>query len=223
MKEKDTLKNLADLITGEKALREKEEKLKEEKKRAKEEQDDKRRKKIIEGKIQIEEDPVQMKEVVQNIKLFQWEAPERYQIKLNSKGFMVILAVSLAFIVLLAILGKYFLIAAIISILFVLYAAGTTKPFDVKHKITKRGIDTANKLYEWYMLDSFYFAEKEKYYTLIVNTKLNFPRVLIMLVHKKDKDAIFVILQKYLLYEDIKKQNTIDEVTYGKYIPLEKV
>ncbi len=110
--------------------------------------------------MKIEEDPVQKKEVVQNIKLFEWEAPERYQIKLNSKGFKIILVLSLAFIVLLAILGKYFLIAAIISVLFVLYAAGTTKPLIANHKITKRGIDTTNELYEWYMLDSFFSQRK---------------------------------------------------------------
>jgi len=223
MKEKDTLKKFVDLISREKSLREKEEKIQEEKKRAIEEQKDKRRRKIIEGEMKIEEDPVQKKEVVQNIKLFEWEAPERYQIKLNSKGFKIILVLSLAFIVLLAILGKYFLIAAIISVLFVLYAAGTTKPLIANHKITKRGIDTTNELYEWYMLDSFFFAEKEEYYTLVVNTKLKFPRVLIMLVGKKDKDAIFVILQEHLLYQDIKKQDKVEEINYGKYIPLEKV
>jgi hypothetical protein len=223
MKEKDRFKDLADLITGEKSLREKEERLREEKKKAIEEQKDMRRRKIVEGKLQLEEDPVQKRDVVQNIKLFEWEAPERYQVKLNSKGFMVILALSLAFIVLLAILGKYFLIAAIVSILFVLYAAGTTKPLIAKHKITKRGVDTTNKLYEWYMLDSFFFAEKGDYYTLVINTKLNFPKVLIMLVNKKDRDAIFVILQKYLLYEEIKKQAKIDKVTYGEYVPLEKL
>ncbi len=44
-----------------------------------------------------------------------------------------------------------------------------------------------------------------------------------MLVGKKDKDAIFVILQEHLLYQDIKKQDKVEEINYGKYIPLEKV
>ena len=107
--------------------------------------------------------------------------------------------------------------------LFVLYAAATTKPLIVKHKITKRGIETTGKLYEWYMLDSFYITKKEEIYTILVNTKLNFPKMLIMLAKKKDKDAIFVILQKHLLYEEIKKQKKIDIISYGEYIPLEKV
>jgi len=222
-KEKDSLKNLADFLTGEKALREKEEEIQKAKKKAIKDEKDKRRKKIIKGEVQLEEDPVQKKEVVQNIKLFEWSAPERYQIKLNQKGFLVVIALSLGFIALLAVLGKYFLIAAIISVLFVVYAAATTKPLIVRHKITKRGIDTAGKLYEWYMLESFHITKKEDTYTIIVNTKLNFPRVLIMLAKKKDKDAIFVILQKHLLYEDIKKQNKIDIISYGEYIPLEKV
>lgn len=223
VKEKDSLKNLADFLTGEKALRDKEEAIKKAKKQAIKDEKDKRRRKIVKGEIQLEEDPVQKKEVVQNIKLFEWSAPERYQINLNSKGFLIILALSLVFIALLAVLGKYFLIAAIISMLFVLYAAATTKPLIVKHKITKRGIETTGKLYEWYMLDSFYITKKEGIYTILVNTKLNFPKMLIMLAREKDKDAIFVILQKHLLYEEIKKQKKIDIISYGEYIPLEKV
>lgn len=222
-KEKDTLKNLAEFLTGEKALRDREGSIQKAKKQAIRDEKDKRRKKIIKGEVQLEEDSVQKKEVIQNIKLFEWSAPERYQMKLNSKGFLIILALSLVFIAILAVLGKYFLIAAIISMLFVLYASATTKPLIVKHKITKRGIETVGKLYEWYMLDSFYITKKEETYTILVNTKLNFPKMLIMLAKEKDKDAVFVILQKHLLYQDIKKQNKIDTVSYGEYIPLEKV
>jgi len=222
-KEKDTLKNLAEFLTGERTLRDKEEAIQKAKKQAIRDEKDKRRRKIVKGEIVLEEDPVQKREVIQNTKLFEWSAPERYRMKLNSKGFLIILALSLLFIALLAVLNKFFLIAAIIAMLFVLYAAATTEPLIVKHKITKRGIETADKLYEWYMLDSFYITKKEGVYTILVNTKLNFPKMLIMLARKEDKDAIFVILQKHLLYEDIKKQSKIDIVSYGEYIPLEKV
>lgn len=223
-KEKDQFTKLAEILTGEKNLRDREEKIKREKKKAIEQEKDRRRAKIVKGEDVLEVEEVQKKEVVQNIKLFQWKAPERYEIKLNNKGFLIILAVSLLFIVLLAILGKYYLIAAIISVLFVIYAAGTTKPLIATHKITARGIDTAGKLYEWYMLEDFYFSKKGDLYTLMVQTKLNFPKALVLLCKEKDKDPLFVILQKNLLYKDIrKKQSRIDIISYGEYIPLEKV
>lgn len=223
-KEKDQFTKLAEILTGEKNLRDREAKIRKEKKKAIQEEKDRRRAKIVKGEDVLEVEEVQKKEVVQNIKLFQWKAPERYEIKLNNKGFLIILAVSLLFIVLLAILGKYYLIAAIISVLFVIYAAGTTKPLIATHKITARGIDTAGKLYEWYMLEDFYFSKKGDLYTLMVQTKLNFPKALVLLCKEKDKDPLFVILQKNLLYKDIrKKQSRIDVISYGEYIPLEKV
>jgi len=223
-KEKDQFAKIAEILTGEKNLREKEEKLQKEKKKAIEEEKDRRRAKIVKGEEVLEVEEVQKKEIVQNIKLFEWKAPERYEVQLNKKSFLIILLITLIFIVLLAILGKYYLIAAIISVLFVLYAASSTKPLMVTHKITARGIDTAGKLYEWYMLEDFYFSKKGNMYTLMVQTKLNFPKALVLLCNKKDKDPLFVILQKNLLYKDIRrKQSKIDIISYGEYIPLEKV
>ncbi len=154
----------------------------------------------------------------------EWSAPERYQIKLQSRNFLIIVVISLLFIALLAVLGHYFLIAAIISVLFVIYAAGSTKPLIAKHKITARGIETIGKLYEWYMLEDFYFCKKGNMYTLLVQTKLNFPKVLVLLCNEKDKDPIFVILQKKLLYRDIRKKlSKVDVLSFGEYVPLEKV
>lgn len=222
--EKDQFEKLAQILTGEKNLRDRQEKIRKEKKKAIQEEKDRRRRKIVKGEEVLEVEEVQKKEIVQNIKLFEWKAPERYEIKLNNKGFLVIFVLSLLFIVLLVVLGKYYLIAAIISVLFVIYAAGTTKPLIATHKITERGIDTGGKLYEWYMLEDFYFSKKGDLYTLMVQTKLNFPKALVLLCNEKDKDPIFVILQKNLLYRDIrKKQNKIDIISYGEYIPLEKV
>lgn len=222
--ENDSMEKLADFLTGEKALRDKEQSIENAKKEAIKEEKNKRRKKIVEGQAELEEDPVQKKKVVQNIKLFEWSAPERYQIKLQSKNFLIIVVISLLFISLLAVLGKYYLIAAIISVLFVIYAAGSTKPLIAKHKITARGIETVGKLYEWYMLEDFYFCKKGNMYTLLVQTKLNFPKALVLLCNEKDKDPIFVILQKKLLYRDIRKKlSKVDVLSFGEYVPLERI
>jgi hypothetical protein len=220
-KEPTELEKLMEVISGEKNLREKEANIKKAKKKAIEDEKNNRRKKIIEKEVELEEDPVQKKNVVQNIKLFEWSAPDRYQFKFDNKGFLIVVVLSLLFSLLLAVLGNYLLMAAILSMLFLLYVAGTTKPLTVKHRITARGVETGGKLYEWYMLDKFFFTKRENRILLILQTKLNFPKALILLVNTKDKDPLFVLLQDKLLYEDIKKWKWLDRVSYGDYISLE--
>ena len=112
---------------------------------------------------------------------------------------------------------------AIIALLFLIYVLGTTKPQKVTHQITARGIDTGNKLYEWYIMKSFYFTKKQDQLFLIVDTKLNLPGALLFLLSEKDKDAIFVLLQEKLLYKDIRKQGWLEKLNFGEYIPLERV
>ncbi len=217
------INKIVDLITGEKVLRDRENREKEEKKKAVELEKDRRRKDIVKGRTKLEEETEEKKEVVQNIKLFSWKAPDRYEFKYESKSFLIIVVLSLLFILFLAILGQYFMMAAIIAMLFFVYVAGTTKPIIVEHKVTAKGIDTGGKLYEWYMLDSFYFTKRKDVVSLLVDTKLNFPGMLILLIDEKDKDALFVLLQERLLYKDIRKQSKLDRMSHGEYIPLEEI
>jgi len=113
--------------------------------------------------------------------------------------------------------------AALISLLFFLYVVFSTKPMRIKNKITAKGIDFDNKLYEWYMFDSFYFTKRNDQNFLIVNTKLRFPTSLIMLLDEKDRLPIFLLLQEYVLYKEIKKQGRLEKMSFGEYIPLEEV
>jgi hypothetical protein len=166
---------------------------------------------------------IEDKKIIQNIKLFTWEAPDRYEFKFNTKGFIVIVILSLLLILLFAILEHYLLMASMISLLFLTYVMGTTKPQVVKHTITTRGIDTGGNLYEWFLLRDFFFTKKGDQLMLLVETKLRIPTLLMFLLDKKDKEAIFVLLQDKLLYKDIRKQGELDKLSYGTYIPLEKI
>jgi len=221
--EKKEIEKLLEIVSGEKSLRKKEEEMKKAKKEAKRKQKERERDKIVKKEVELKDDSVPEQKVVQNIKLFEWSAPDRYQFKFSNKWFLVIVVLSLLFSLLLAILGNYLLMIAIMSLLFFLYAAGTTKPITVKHQITARGIDTSDKLYDWYMLKDFYFTKKENTIFLVVDTKLNFPGALVFLVNEKDKDPIFVLLQEKLLYKDVRKWRWLDRLSYGEYIPLEEV
>ena len=215
--------DILDILSGEMQLREKEESIKKLKEEAISKQKAIKRVKVASRDIVLEDSDIPIKKVVQNIKLFEWEAPDRYEISFESKGFWVILSISLLFILFLAILQQYYLMATIISLLFFVYVAGTNKPMIIKHKITARGIDTGGRLYEWFTLDNFWFSIKNGQYLLVVETKLRYPKALLMLLDQADKDALFVLLQEKVLYKDIRKQSKIDILTYGQYIPFEEI
>lgn len=220
---KDEFEDILDILSGEMQLREKEEKISKMKEEAKNKQRAEYRKKVAEKDIILEESDIPTKKVVQNIKLFEWEAPDRYKFNFNTKTFWTILAFSLLFVLFLAILEQYYLMASIIALLFFVYVSGTNKPIKVKHRITARGVDTGGKLYEWFMLDNFWFSIKNGQYFLIVETRLRYPKALILLLEKVDKDALFVLLQERVLYKDIRKQGRVDILTYGNYIPFEEI
>lgn len=220
---KDEFGDILEILSGEMQLREKEEKLTKMKEEAKSRQKAEHRKKIAEKDIILEESDIPTKKVVQNIKLFEWEAPDRYKFNFNTKTFWIILAISLLFVLFLAILEQYYLMAAIISLLFFIYVLGTNKPVKVKHKITARGVDTGGKLYEWFMLDNFWFSIKNGQYFLVVETRLRYSKALILLLEKVEKNALFVLLQEKVIYKDIRKQSRIDVLTYGNYIPFEEI
>lgn len=224
---KKTLKNefsdILDIISGEMSLREKEEKIQKLKEDAVNKKKAQKRKQIAQKDVILEESDIPTKKVVQNIKLFEWEAPDRHAFKFEEKTFYIVLAVSMLFVLFLAILGNYFLMACVIALLFFIYVAGTNKPTKIKHRITARGIDTGNHLYEWFVLDNFWFSIRDGQYFLIVETKLRYPRALIMLLDGSDKDAIFVLLQEKVIYKDIRKQGRIERLTYGDYIPFDQI
>ncbi len=224
---KKTIKNefsdIMDILSGEMKLREREESIQRLKEEAKTRQKTEKRRRIAQKEMVLEESDIPTKKVVQNIKLFEWEAPDRYKLDFNRKSFWVILAFTLLFVLFLAILEQYYLMAAMISLIFFIYVAGTNKPVTIKHRITARGIDAGGKLYEWFMLDSFWFSIKNGQYFLIVETKLRYPKSLILLLEGADKDAIFVLLQEKVLYKDIRKQSRMDILTYGNYIPFEEI
>ena len=214
--------DLGKILSGEMALKEKEEEILKLKKKAIEEQKKKIRKGLKSGEVKVK-DLKKNKKVVQKIKLFEWESPIRVPFAFEMKSFFLIVALCLFFILFLAILGHYLLMFAIIALLFLIYVSGTTKPVDVKHQITARGIESLDVLYEWYMLDNFYFTKKKDNYILILETNLRFPSQLFILIDKKDISTIFLLLQDQLLYKDIKKQSSWEKMNNGEYIPLEKL
>lgn len=220
---KNEFSDILKIISGEVTLREKEEEVQRLKEKAKKEKKVEKRIKVANKELVLEESDIPTKKVVQNIKLFEWEAPDRIALKIRNKQFIFILTACMILVLYFAILGNYYLMACVIAFIFFIYVASTNKPLTMKHKITTRGIDTGDKLYEWFMINDFWFSTKGDQYFLNIDTKLRFPKGLILLLNKEDKDAIFVLLQEKVLYKDIRKQGWLDKTMYGEYIDFERV
>ncbi len=216
------ISDLSKILSGEMALKEKEEEILKLKKKAIEEQKKKIREGLKSGVIKVE-DFKKNKKIVQKIKLFEWESPVRVPFDFEMKNFLIIVAICLFFVLFLAVLGHYLLMFAIISFLFLVYATGTTKPIKVKHSITARGVETLDTLYDWYLLDNFFFTKKKGHYILIIETALRFPAQLFLLINKKEMETTFLLLQDQLLYKDVKNQSTWQKINFGEFIPLEKI
>ncbi|WKZ31549.1 MAG: hypothetical protein QY318_02190 [Candidatus Dojkabacteria bacterium] len=227
-KAKTEISELAKILSGEAALEKKNAEIERLKKEAVQKQKAKQRSQVKSGELILDPEqyvnPISSPEkVVQKIELYSWEAPIRTKFVFDKRLFLVVVAIALGFVLYLAVLGQYGLMFAIIALLFFIYVAGTTEPINVEHSITTRGIDTMDKLYEWYMLENFWFTNKNGQYMLIVSTRLRMPPNLIMLANREEMSAIFVLLQDRLLYRDVRKQGSIERTTYGEYIPMEKI
>jgi hypothetical protein len=224
--EENSLVGLARYLTGEMSLVEEKERLDNLKKKAKERQrEDARegiRSVIKSGEAVLEAEGVE-KKVIQNIQLFKWTAPVRIKFLFEFKSFLAIVSLILLFILYLAILGHYTLMVVMIALVFFLYVGGAIEPLQTTHKITARGIETFDKLYEWFLLENFWFAVKNGQQMLIVETKLRYPTKLIMLLDEKERAVLFTLLQDKVLYKDVRKQGIVDKATYGEYVPLESI
>lgn len=227
------LQKLASIVTGEKKLRDRAEKMEKLKQSAIKKQRALMTANVSAGRAKIEDENDLTEEemlalglrdkVVQNIKLYEWEAPVRILNPLNMRQFSYLVFACLLFIVYLAVLSKFALMFALIALLFVIYVAGTTEPPKTVHYITTRGIDSFDKLYEWYTLDKFWFVKRGDQYILHVSTNLRLPGELIMLCTHAEAAAIFVLLQDKLLYKEIKTQNRLTKALNGEYVPMESI
>lgn len=228
------LQELANFITGETQLKKNKVKIAALKREAVEKQKDAIREAVNTGKVFLEPseeynpdkilaDGGAPEKMVQNIDLYKWEAPIRIQFPFDMKVFLGIVGLCLLFILYLAVLGHYGLMFSIAALLFFLYVAGTTEPIQVSHSITTRGVDTMDKLYEWYMLKSFYFTKKNDTNFLIVETRLRYPSTLIMLIDPKDMTSVFLLLQDKLLYKDVRKYTRFESISFGQFIELEDI
>jgi len=135
--------------------------------------------------------------------LLSWEAPERVFKKRNKEFWTTVLSIALLISVILFFAKEYLLIATIFALIFLSYVLSTNPPQTTKYKITNQGVFRGADKYEWRTLWRFWFQEKEGQTILNIDTRLAFPKRLILLLGNQDKKKVRQTLEDFIPYEEV--------------------
>lgn len=151
-----------------------------------------------------------------------WKSPARPFKKLNRDYYTTVGAIIFLLVVILLFLKEWLLIGVIVSLGFVKYVLSTVPPEEIEHKITTRGVVSGGQRWDWSLLSRFWFSEKWGNELLNIETRMGFPRRLMLLVGTADKKQLQTALEKYLTPEKPEKQ-FVDRAALWlqKKVPLE--
>lgn len=155
--------------------------------------------------------------------LLSWSSPSRAYAKW-SKRFIVSLVALVTLILLVLIVIQDFLpIAVVLSVVFVYAVLATFPPESVEHKMTTQGISSGQHAYIWNELHSFWFGEKYGQRILFIQTRLRFPRELVILVGDQSEEEVKKMLVKFLPFREIAEQPFFDKFAtwLSSLLPLE--
>lgn len=134
-----------------------------------------------------------------------WQAPARPFKARNREYYTTIGAIVLLVAIILIFIREWLAIGVIVSLAFLSYVLSSVPPEEIEHKINTRGMVSGGKRYGWNLLYRFWFSQKWGSEILNIETRLAFPRRLMFLLGKLDKDKVKSIIEKYLLFEKPEK------------------
>ena len=133
--------------------------------------------------------------------LVSWRAPGRPFKRRDKEYYTTIGAIVVLVAIILLFLKEWLLIAVMIALAFVAYVLASVPPEETKHELTNRGVRTGNKLYKWQELWRFWLEEKWKQKMLVVETRVKFPRRLLLMLGEADEELVKRTLKEYLILE----------------------
>ena len=149
--------------------------------------------------------------------LYSWDSPERLFIPRNRKWFTYTFLIILIITVVLLFAQEYIIIAPIAAIGFISYVLATVPPHKIGHKLTTEGINSGGRSYLWNEMSDFWLTKKGEETLINIETYLNYPRRLIMLLGEGDLEKIKEIMVQFIPYREIPKTNwlekTLDSIT----------
>ncbi len=137
--------------------------------------------------------------------LLVWQAFARPFKTRNREYYSTLGAIVLLLAIILLFLKEWLLIGVIISLSFLTYVLSSVPPEKIEHKLTTRGVISGGKRYDWNLLSRFWFSQKWGYEILNIETRLTFPRRLMLLLGKMEKEKLKSVIERYLPFEKPEK------------------
>lgn len=165
--------------------------------------------------------------VQENLKyevLMSWKSPMRLFRKRPKEDYIRVIFIALCAITFFFIVRQYMLIAVSVALVFLTFVMWSVPPELVEHKITTRGVYSIDKMYEFNILNKYWFSYVSGIYLLNIETELRLPARLILLIGDKENvDKVHTILRDLLPYKIISKQNVVEKKMDGIFIPLSDI
>ncbi len=143
--------------------------------------------------------------------LYSWKAPERIFIRRNRKWYSYLFLLLLIIILVLLFLKQFIIIAPIAALGFVAYVMASVPPHHITHKLTNEGVTTENKSYLWTELYDFWLVTKGGQKMIELDTYLNYPRRLVLLVGEGELEKIKEVMLQYIPFREIPRETFMDK------------
>lgn len=144
--------------------------------------------------------------------LYKWTSPERLYIPRNRKWFVYLFLLVLLIIIVLLFIQEFIIIAPIAAIGFIAYVLATVPPHDIEHLLTTEGINSSGHSYLWQEMYDFWIVKKGNEKIIHIDTNLNYPRRIIILVGQGDLEQIKQIMVQFIPFREIPKENFLDKI-----------
>lgn len=153
---------------------------------------------------------------------YKWTAPARTFVARDSKFYWSIGLVFMIIIFGLAIIGELILILVLVSLMILIFVLSAVPPELVSHEITSKGIRSIDQLFRWEDLTGYYWTIKNGFRIVYINTKLDFPARLILIMDPSDPITQQINVNNILINRlelvrfDRRPQRMMDIITDGK-------
>ena len=144
--------------------------------------------------------------------LFRWQSFSRPYKKRGPKWFIYTFLLVATIILILLFVREFFIIAPVLALAFVAYILSTVPPEIIENELTTQGINSAGHTYIWEELDDFWITKKGNFIILYVDTYVQWPRRLIILLNDHDTEKIKELLARYIPYRELPKTTWFDNI-----------
>ncbi|MDO8577249.1 MAG: hypothetical protein Q7R82_02830 [Candidatus Daviesbacteria bacterium] len=154
-----------------------------------------------------------------------WEAPAR-PFRKKDRSYYTTIAILAVLLMLIAFLAQEFLlIGVILSFAFVTYVLAFITPHKINYKISTQGITVGEDFYFWHILDAFWFKQKDGSKVLHIQTRLNFPSQLMLVLGDQDEEKIKKLVARFLPFVEVPYKSWVEKWSESlqKHFPLENV